>query len=235
MRIAVCDDDADQRHLVASFIKESNIFDTYTLFEYISAEDLLSAIYAEPYFDVVFLDVEMNGMNGIEAGRKIKEINRNSLIIYVSSHSKYAIESFDNDPLHYILKPINKDKFFEVLRKAKHKSEILYNKISISQKEGVISLYLKNIIYIEHHNRHLVYHCTDGRYEVVGKVKDIADKLEKHGFILINQGILINAEHVKQISKLDIIMDNGEKVMISVRKKTEVLIKYSRYLKDISL
>lgn len=235
MRIAVCDDDADQRHLIASFIKESGIFDTYMLFEYTSAEDLLAAINAEPCFDVIFLDVEMNGINGIEAGRKIKEINRNILIIYVSSHSKYAIESFDNEPLHYILKPINKEKFFEILRKAKHKMQLLYNKISIAQKEGMISLYLKNIIYIEHHNRHLVYHCTDGQYEVVGKVKDIVDKLEKHGFILINQGVLINAEHVKQISKLDIIMDNGEKAMISVRKKNEVLIKYSRYLKDVSL
>ena len=235
MNIAICDDDRNYRELISSYVKESEVFSNCRISEFDSSEALLASLSKNSVFDIILLDVEMGKMNGIEAGKRLKKVDPNCIIIYVSSFPKYAIDSFDNEPLHYILKPINKDKFFEVLRKAKNKMNRLYEKYNITHKDGVISIYIKDILYIEYYRKHLIFHCTDKEYETIGKVKDVVDRLENSGFILINQAILVNAHYIKQISKLDITLNNNEKLMISVRKKSDVIKYYTRYLKEVHL
>ena len=235
MNIAICDDDRDYRKIISSYVEESEVFSKCTIAEFDTAEDLLVASSKDISFDIILLDVEMGEINGIEAGKRLRTANPNCIIIYISSFPKYAIDSFDNEPLHYILKPIDKDKFFEVLRKAKNKINRLYEKYNITHKDGVISIYVKDILYIEYYRKHLIFHCTDNEYETIGKVKDAVDRLENSGFILINQAVLVNAHYIKQISKLDITLSNNEKLMISVRKKSDVIKYYTRYLKEISI
>ncbi|MBQ3182193.1 MAG: response regulator transcription factor [Clostridia bacterium] len=235
MNIAMCDDDRNYRELVLSYVKESEVFSNCTIVEFDTAEELLAASSKDIPFDIILLDVEMGEINGIEAGKRLRTVNPNCIIIYISSFPKYAIDSFDNEPLHYILKPIDKDKLFEVLRKAKNKINRLYEKYNITHKDGVISIYTKDILYIEYYRKHLIFHCTDNEYETIGKVKDVVDRLENSGFILINQAVLVNARYIKQISKLDITLNNNEKLMISVRKKSDVIKYYTRYLKEVHL
>ena len=119
MNIAICDDDRDYRKIISFYVKESEVFSKFSIAEFDTAEDLLAASSKDVSFDIILLDIEMGEINGIEAGKRLRTANPNCIIIYISSFPKYAIDSFDNEPLHYILKPIDKDKFFEVLRKAK--------------------------------------------------------------------------------------------------------------------
>ncbi|MBQ4601993.1 MAG: response regulator transcription factor [Clostridia bacterium] len=232
MNIAICDDDRNYRYLISTYIKESKTFTSYTVCEFESAESLL---FSSDRYDIVFLDVEMEEINGIEAGRIIRAKNPDCIIIYISGFSKYAIDSFDNEPLYYILKPINKERLFKALIKAKNKINRRNKKLIIPHKDGIVSVYIKDILYIEYYKKHLTYHCNEVKYETVGKVREAVEKLEDQSFILINQAVLVNAQHIKQISKLDITLNNNEILTMSVRKKLDVIKYYTQYLKEISI
>ena len=122
------------------------------------------------------------------------------------------------------------EKLSAALSLAKAKIERRYGKIDIVSKEGITSVPINEIIYIELYKKRLTYHCVGRNVEVPGKIGDVVLKLDKHGFILVNQGTLVNTEHIRQILKNDIKLSDGSAVAISVRRKSDVIRKYMDYL-----
>ena len=128
MIIAVCDDEKNARSTIISLIKESGIIEETDFFEFSSSEELLAGTKGNS-FDVVFLDVEMGEKDGISAGKEIRRLFPDCIIVYVSGYMKYVFDSFDNEPLNYIMKPNDKIKFFQTLERVK--SKYLANNSSI--------------------------------------------------------------------------------------------------------
>lgn len=231
MRIAICDDCVQFREnifkLISSNLKSPN---NIIFVQFSSAEEILKAYKSGKRYDLIFLDVEMGMVNGIDAGIKIRQYDAKAIIIFVSSYPKYAIPAYDCEAFYFIVKPIDEQKFKKVLYKAIEKYKLLHQYYIIKNKGEVQKIAVKDILYVEIYRKHLIFHTTARNYETVGKISEALVELSPYGFCQVHQGYLANMNRIKEFIDYDIVMDNGEKVMISVRKKAEVLRRYADYL-----
>ena len=231
MRIAICDDSMQFRDEILSNLSHCALIsgeNTYSQFS--SAEDLLNAYNSGKRYDIIFLDVEMKDINGVDAGIQIRKFDKKVIIIFVSSYPKYAIPAYDCEAFYFIVKPLEQNKFVKVVNKAIEKYKLLHQYYIIKNKGEVLKIPVNEILYVEIYRKHLIFHTSTGKYETIGKISEALKFLSPYGFCQIHQGYLVNMNHIKAFDKYDIIIDNGEKVMISVRKRAEVLRNYADYL-----
>ena len=160
MNIAVVDDEEIIRQQIHGFIKkqkpESEISDFST------GEGLLAA---KADFDIIFLDIQMEGMGGIEAARTLRQSNDDRVIIFITGIKEHVFEAFDVSAFHYLLKPIAEQKFMEVLDRAieeagKRKGQ-KESRIFIKTKNQGYTLKLNSILYIENRGKKVEIHTTD--------------------------------------------------------------------------
>ena len=231
MNIAICDDSAQARNDILFHIKCNGI-DTSRVecTQYDSAEVLLDSYFHGKRYDIIFLDVEMNGISGVDAGIKIRKYDSKVIIIFISSYPKYAIPAYDCEAFYFIVKPIDSNKFTRVMNKAIEKYKVLQQFYIIKNRGEVKKLAINDILYVEIYRKHLIFHTESGNYETIGKISKALIELAPYGFCQIHQGYLVNMCKIKDFNEFDIILDNNERVMMSVRKKAEVLRTYASYL-----
>lgn len=230
MKIAICDDNESDvlrtKTLLSDhpFIKHS-IIDTYT-----SGSELLETIQNSKKYDAFFLDIDMPGINGLELGKKLKELLPKSYIVFITSYPQYSIDAFDCEAFHYLLKPINIEKAISILTRLvkKYQSENRYYIIKVKNENYRIPI--KDIYYIECCRKHIIYHLKDKTYETIGRISKVHLDLESYGFVQIHQGYIVNMDKISQFDKYWVILSNGQKVMISVRRKSDVLLTYAKYI-----
>lgn len=113
MRIAICDDEPEVRNDIERKIRL--LYPEMELLLYEDGQELLST---EALFDIIFLDIRMEGMNGMEAARALRAAGSDAVIIFVTALEEYVYEAFDVGAFHYLVKPLDRGKFYEVLSKA---------------------------------------------------------------------------------------------------------------------
>lgn len=96
-------------------------------------------------------------------------------------------------------------------------------------KKAAVRLDLSEIYYVECFKKHLFYHLKDKTIDVVGTISNAYEQLKDYGFYQVHQGYIVNFEKVKHFQDLSIILDDGRNVQISIRKKSEVLLAYTKY------
>lgn len=231
MKICICDDNRtvhqEIRKFMFPFFSGSNspsIADCY------SGEEIISHYTASKTYDIVFLDVEMSEINGIKAAEEIRRYAPETIIIFVSSHRNYVFDAFRCEALHFIVKPIKSEEFNDVFNRALHKYRLLNDRFPVSWKHTRSNLRINDIIYIEGYRRRLTVHTTNEEYSHIGKISDAYEELKAHGFILIHQGFLVNMHYIKTFGSDEVVLLNGEKLMISVRKRAEALQMYDKYI-----
>ena len=238
MKIAICDDDLNhcailERYLLHISKKYINLIVDIDVYQ--SGEELLQIIESEKVRpQILFLDMEMEQMNGIETARKLRSKDRSMLIIYVTSYDKYTLGSFEVSPFRYLLKPVDFEKIEQVFSAAV--DDILNNHASLFFKhnheqiqincEEVISIVSENgrmlrIITKEERPQNLFY----------AKIKDIEKQLNPFVFVKVNQGTIINLNFVHIISSDEVHMTTGEIISISRGRKKAVKEAYSLYVK----
>ena len=231
MRIAICDDMPECRAQVREHLNRYTAVGCFSsVTEFASADDLLAAYEQGNRFDLIFLDVEMAQTNGIDAGMRIKELDKQAILIFVSAHPQYAVFSYDCDALYYIVKPIDGDKFDRVLGKAMEKYKLLHQEYVLKNRGDVRRLAISDILYVEICHKHLLFHTTTGTYETVGKLNEALEELHPFGFCQVHQGYVVNMNHIKSFAQNDVVLSDGTHVMVSVRKKTDVLRQYANFL-----
>lgn len=231
MRILVCDD--EQRYCqivkeyVLSFFDENSegVIETFN-----SAKELVSfCLKNEP--DILFLDIELGDMNGIELAKYMRSEFPNLIIVYISSHPDYVFSCFETEPLHFLRKPIDKDEFDVTFKRIIKKYNEIHKYIPIKWQNNPTKLEIKDICYIEGYNRHVAFHLFNGDiYEVVGKLDEIYNFLKVYGFIKSHQGFVVNMLHIKKFGENEIYMKNGKTVLMSVRKRLKTKEAYSNYI-----
>ncbi len=231
MKIAICDDSEIFRNEILNNIYICNIISEKAVYsQFSNAESLLETYSKGNRFDIIFMDVEMEEIDGINAGIKIRQYDKKAIIIFVSNYSKYAVSSYDCEAFYFIVKPIQKDKFKKVLAKAVEKYKLLNQYYIIKNKGEVRKLPIKDIFYVEIYRKHLIFHTLLGKYETVGKISEALNYLALYGFCQVHQGYLVNMRKIKEFKDYDVILENNEKVMMSIRKKADVLKEYTAFL-----
>lgn len=238
MNVAICDDDLRHCGNMEQYlmkIAEKYINLTVDIDVYQSGEELLRMIEIEKTKpQILFLDMEMEQMNGIETARKLRNKDRSMLIIYVTSYDKYTMDSFEVSPFRYLLKPIDYEKIEQVFSAAV--DEILNNHACLffRRNNEQVQINCEEIISIVSENGRMLRIIT--KQEKLqdlfyAKIKDIEKQLNPFIFVKVNQGTIINLNFVYIISSGEVHLITGEIIPISRGRKKAVKEAYTLYVK----
>lgn len=230
MKIAICDDCSNDVSVINNILKANELSLTSKIDTYTSSEKLLQSIKQNIKYDIAFLDVEMPGVTGLKLGKAIKEMCPNTYIVFVTSYPQYAIDAYECEAFHYLLKPVDCGKVDHIIERIVKKYKEYNRYYTIKIKSTLINLPLKDIYYIECCKKHIIFHLKDRDYETVGNLSAVYSELKYYGFYQIHQGYIVNMDKIKAFDKYSVILDNECNVMISVRKKSEVMLAYSKYI-----
>ena len=233
MRIAICDDDKNDINKLRAIIISSHIINSESVNCFLESKKLLEYITNNKKYDLIFLDIDMPEINGIELGNAIYNLLPNTFIIFTTNYPEYAIDAFECNAYHYLLKPLDRNKVLSVLKKIVLLYQKNHSDYPLKTKSGFINLPINSICYVECCKRHIIFHLTNSTYEVPGKISDAYKVLKEYNFCQIHQGYIVNMKKIINIEKLLVYLDNGATVPISQRKKAEVLYHYSRYLGEL--
>ncbi len=183
--------------------------------------------------DILFLDIEMPGMNGIYVGNELKMRNENIIIFIVTSHSEYLDEAMRFHVFRYLSKPLDKQRFFRNMKDAVD----LYNsttvKIPIETKQGVHTLPASSIVAIEAQGRKITVHTVKGDFESVHTIKYWENLLPKNHFFQTHRSFIINFEHVTDFDHTLVHMsDNQFHAYLTKRKYSAFKEAYLLYLES---
>lgn len=220
LKIALCDDNPTELNRIESFIsqykapnKEEISFESFS-----DPVTFLSKISRGAFFDLVFLDVLMPVINGIDVAKEIFKNNKLTQIIFLTSSREFAADSYSVSALDYIIKPINE----ESLSRAMEKFFLRYKKIKseelvIREKSTISRIPLHNLSYVEVLDHHLIYHLSNS-YTIRCRqsLNEIEDKLIKTGkFIRTGRSFIVNMDYVTRIEPGRLVMEDNSVVSIS--------------------
>lgn len=229
MRIAICDDNTEDISVVHDILKTNAITQSAEIDRYVSSNKLLERIKQGIKYDVVFLDVEMPELNGLELGKTIKSIFRDTYIVFVTNYPQFAIDAYDCEAFHYLLKPVDCEKARDIVEKTvkAYQERNKYRIVKI--KSQLIKIPVKDIYYIECLKKHVIYHMKDCDHETVENISSVYNDLKDHGFYQVHQGYIVNMDKIKRFDKYNVILDDDRSVMVSVRKKTDAMSAFAKY------
>ncbi|MBR4670555.1 MAG: response regulator transcription factor [Butyrivibrio sp.] len=179
-------------------------------------------------YDIIFLDIEMENMDGISTARNIRKFSKDVILIYISGYDNYLKELFEVEPFRFLSKPVNIDKFKLYFNQALGKLEENEGYFQYIYKREFIKVPIKNIAYFESSSRLVHIHLSDGTVrQFYGKINDIEKNIDSNRFFFlrIHQSFLINYKYVKRISYSYVIMHVGNEeveLKISEKKQKEI-------------
>ncbi len=213
MNIAICDDEnywREELTLLLNEYKRVRRLEIYTT----HFKNGISIFKSSKKFDVIFMDYQMDELDGIETARKLRMQNNNVIIIFVSAYPNVALDAFEVNAFRFIAKPINKSKLFRALddyrKNAEQEHLLLFN-----THDGTIKIKTNDIIYCEADKRHTVIHTTSGTYEIRTNIKEVENKLDNDHFFRCHKSYIVSFAHIKSHNNTDVFLDNNEKAYVS--------------------
>ena len=228
IKVAICDDDKEFRKNMHSIVEKHFLTKERSVWivEFKNGNRLLAS---HVRFDIIFLDIEMPHMDGMELAAEIRKHDSRVVMVFVTNMARYAVNGYRVGAIDYVLKPISAFDFSLTMDRvmgaiARVREEKSY---TVKSRESVTTLSASDIRYIESLNHHLIFHTSFGEQEVYGYLKDVENELGD-GFFRVSSCYLINLAYVKTINGCDITI--GDDVLkISRVKKSELIEKLVAY------
>lgn len=233
MRILICDDDPlaiEQIH------KNLKSFFTYKhikcpdVISYSCGEDLLNDTGNK---DIVFLDIEMRGMNGIYVGNELKKSNPAVIIFIVTSYTEYLDEAMRFHVFRYLSKPLERQRFFRNMQDAVnlyHTSTFL---IPVETRNGIHTVSASDIIAVEVTDRKVIVYTTQNNFESVHNISYWMDTLPKSRFFQTHRSFIVNFEHITDFDHTLIHLTNQLTAYLTRRKYRTFKDAYLLYLESM--
>jgi DNA-binding LytR/AlgR family response regulator len=229
MRIAICDDGAAARAMLREAVERNAALPRGAVVVECPEGAALVNSHAECPFDIVFLDIQMEGMSGLEAGQKIRGADKKAIIIFLTSFPQYVFQSFEIETFDYIVKPAEGRRVDEVLDRALKKYREQHNVIEIRWRDVLRVLDVGEIVYVEARRRHIVFVTKGQRHECAGKFSEYEKRLSPYGFVECYHRVLINVGYIRSVESTHITTLYGQTVAMSVRKRQECLKAFSAF------
>lgn len=231
MKIIICDDEPFAREQIGNYIHNYNQpMPDYELLEFSSGKELVKSCKEHLCADIVFLDIELNNLDGIDTAKLIRIYDKRTIIIFISSHKERVFDAFDCETFHFITKPFSQATFNDVLEKALAKYKLQHQYYMIKWRNQIIKMPIEKIKYLEICRKHVVFHTYDGEFQMAATLTDVLSDLAPYGFLQTHQGYVVNMGQIRRIEGLDIMLMDGTKVYISERKRKNVIIEYANYV-----
>lgn len=232
LSIAVCDDEVIECCNMAKRIKEimEEMKIPCIIRQFRSGGELLQALES---FDIVFLDIIMQELDGMKTAQIFREKASDKILIFVSSSREYVFEAYDVEAFQYLLKPVEGRKLKSVLRKAVLKTERRSQEfIIVSRDRQKKKLFLDDIYYFEIKGRMVDVHGSEGIVTYYEQIGELEEKLRDKGFFRCHKSYLINLKYVDVYNRQEVILENGETIVIAKRRYEEFCQKVLKVMRE---
>lgn len=230
IRIAVVEDDPAYAGQLNRYIHEyeSRYNLRFQISNYSDGLDIVDSYSAA--FDIIFMDIEMRHMDGMQAARRIRKYDKDVIIIFITNLPQFSIQGYEVEAMDYVLKPINQFAFIQELRKALKKiGERSAFYLHIIKDNGMVRLNAAEICYVESQGHNVVVHARQGDYSTRDSIKNLEDKLRGQHFSRCNSGLLVNLAWVEQVEKNTVTV-SGDTLPISRSRKKEFMEDLAAYV-----
>ncbi len=225
MKIAVCDDEKETRDWI-----RSRILRLYPEAQVVLFSDAAALCDSTEAFDIIFLDIKMNGMDGMEAARRLRQKGCTAALIFVTALDDCVFQAFDVGAFHYLVKPVDRVKFYEVLRRAaeqKFPEPADGGSVVVKNGRSHICVRLSDILYAEVLNRKVTLHTANGEIEYYGRLNEL-EKQADGQFFCPHRAYLVNLKYVSGYNGTEIFLDQGQ-VPVAKQKYADFVKKYLEY------
>lgn len=230
LRIAIVEDDETdlaklRDHLRRFFATKG---DGFTDVRYGDAETFLGSSLRD--FDIVFMDIELPGLDGMSAIRRLRDECPNMPVVFLTKVMSLAVSGYQVSALDYIVKPVSYDAFvLKMNRLLRHVARERNASITLADKQGIRRLFLDDILYVEVNRHNLMFHTRRGEFAIRGTMKTIEQELTTHHFLRCNNSFLVNLRNVTTADG-DTITVGDAMLPISRSRRNEFLDGLAEYL-----
>lgn len=218
MRIAIVDDIAEERkillkRLVTQFEQTLVHAD---FFEYESGESFLASA-RKNAFDVVFLDIYMNSMNGIQTSEQLRVFDSECLLIFTTTSTDHALDGFRVRAMHYLVKPYTEEDIRLLMREIFQRLPQSDKYIKVKVNGSDVRLYFKDIVYAEHYSHQIQIKTSNNNIlitrQTFGKFTELL--IEDDRFFICNRGVIINLEYAADFDGTSFVTNDGQHINVS--------------------
>ncbi len=217
MRICFVDDNTTLLEYMESQLQEFQ--DKYnipcSLSVYNSAEEMLFENQEGYPFDVIILDINMDGMNGIELARKIRQTDKKVPIAFLTAMADYVFDGYEVQAIRYLMKPIQQEQLFRLL-------ELTYKELSreipfllVASSGDKIKVDYEDIYYVEAAGHYIYIYLMKNCYQMKGSINSIGKSLCSGSFVFTHRSYIVNLKHVVRICREECILSDGRRIPIS--------------------
>lgn len=225
MNVAICDDSIEDAETLAELIRDAARPEKPHIEFYSGGEELLPYCgYGEDSYDVIFLDMEMGDINGIETANKIREINKHVLIVFVTSHTQYMRQSFECEPFRFLVKPVEIDEVQKVYNAICKKLDQERTTVVFSVGRDTMRLYSEDIIYFEKRHHQIVVHTETESYKTRRTMLDLYDSIDRQTFCIPHKSYIVNMNYIKRIGDNSVELHDSDAIIPISRGSRKPLI-----------
>lgn len=212
MFTAICDDEINMQNCLVRLLQEYSVKKGIDILvdRFENGYDLLRS---QREYEIIFMDYQMNGIDGIKTARMIRESNCDSVIIFISAYPEAALDSFEVGTFRFLKKPVDKIKLFHAMDDYL-KSVDRDNLLIIKTRDGIWRIKISDIIYAEAKGKHTIIRTVKDYMEVFVHLKVIENKLPAEKFIRCQRAYVAGFGHISNHTNTEIFFDNGEKAQI---------------------
>lgn len=228
-KFAICDDEqadlAYVKEIIEQWVKVRGSSAEIKTFP--SAESFLFTYEEEKDFDILLLDIEMGKMSGVELAKLIRKENKSIQIIFVTGYMEYISEGYDVEALHYLLKPVTKEKLHQVLERAAGRIQVQERVLLLETSGEMRRIPLYEIEWLEVQKNYVTIHGAED-YSIKRSLKEMSGELDER-FFQIHRSYIVNLSCVKKITKNEVFLKSGMNLPLSrglYDKINQAVIKY---------
>lgn len=217
LQIAICDDEQFYRdkmkNLLERYMQRNAL--PYVIHTFLSGEEFLRQCEHNMKFDIVFLDINMEEMDGIRTAERIRAYHSDTYIVFVTAFIDYALEGYKVNAVRYLMKDNLEGALEECMKAILHKMQVA--QVSFAFLEGDKKLYTDRIIYVESRGHKSLFHYMEAKteiYQIYSKLDVLERQLEGHSFLRIHKSYLVNMRHIRKVSNYTVFLDTGEELPV---------------------
>ena len=230
MQIAICDDEKEFRDELKARIIEyrTQKLIATDIYEFNDGQSLLKS---NQVFDIIFIDYQMPGLDGLETAKILREKNFICSIIFITNYPSFVFKSFEVQPFRFFKKPLDKDELYSAMDSYLRQQKLL-NPIMIVEDGERKIIQTEEIIYIEGHGKGSVIRTKQGTINCSKNLSTVYDLLPMHCFYRIHKSYIVNMYCIISYNRLETQLINGEKTPISRTKSAEFKESYKKFVKN---
>ncbi|MEG0958640.1 MAG: LytTR family DNA-binding domain-containing protein [Erysipelotrichaceae bacterium] len=232
MEIAIIDDELNDYNILVGYLDQYFLGKSVpcNYHKYLSSEVFLNEFEAER-FDIIFLDIFMSGMNGMECAHCIRESDHRAQIIFTSSSRDYAIEGYQVNANYYLVKPFQYDEFAMAMNSCRGELDFYRDFITVKEGRMFVHILIKDIIYTDYYNHYIHIHTRDRIIKTYMRFPDFSPVLIHYPqFLIVYRNCIINMDEVEMFNSKDFIMNGDIYIPIAKAKRYEIRQHYVDYL-----